>query len=276
MAKTTEAQWIPSGGVLAVAIGAALVAAILVNLYVGYARSAYENGAKDYLVLKTAVGRNDPIQETNLVGVKVPKKLESQFTLAIVNDPAGRAVIVGKKAPRNLSAGEFLWYPEFTNDLQGQVFQIPPDCEIVTIMINPQPLGQQLQPGGYVALHGEFNYSSSKDTSRADWRPLVVMDSVQAKALGGSTEPVAVKARTYDNIQIMLKKSQVQELMQIIEFAKDHRFTLGVVANQEVNANPPVFTKDIRDFMTAKQNAAVTGTAPGKMGGPITLPPDEP
>ena len=48
MASSKEMQWIPSGGVLAVAIGAALVAAILVNVYIGHVRSQYEEGSRQF------------------------------------------------------------------------------------------------------------------------------------------------------------------------------------------------------------------------------------
>ena len=49
MAKSKDASWLPSGGVLVAALVCAVVAAILVNIYIGYAKSAYELGAKNVL-----------------------------------------------------------------------------------------------------------------------------------------------------------------------------------------------------------------------------------
>ena len=103
MGKTTETQWIPSGGVLAVAIVAALVAAILVNVYVGYARSAYESGSVWYLQIKREVPKGDPIQESNLTSVQIPRVLVPKFSQAATDEPTGRAAVIGRKVPRRLA-----------------------------------------------------------------------------------------------------------------------------------------------------------------------------
>ena len=218
-----------------------------------------ENGARAYLQLKEYVPEGGPIHGSNLASVRVPKILAPSFSLAVADDPAGRAVVIGQKARRNLYAGEFLWYPEFVHIPPEKII---PGQEVVTIMIAEQPKGQLLQPGGYVNIHGEFDFSN--DAGKHDWRPLPVMENVQVLALGGSTEPVMPSVRAYDNIQIMLLRSQFAELTKITDAAKDHRFILNVLPKPPDKAAPPEISKEVRDFMAARQKPAATETVPSE------------
>ena len=130
-----------------------------------------------------------------------------------------------------------------------------------------------MQPGGYVNFRGDFDYST--DRSKPDVRPLVVIENVQVKALGGSTEPVAQRARTYGDVQVVVRSSQATELIQILKATKDGKFTIGVVSKPSADAADPEITKEVRAFMAARQKPAATGTAPTKGGGTISLPPEE-
>jgi len=261
MASSKEMQWIPSGGVLAVAIGAALVAAILVNVYIGHVRSQYEEGSRQFYQLKDRVDKGSPIQERNLTLVRIPKLLEPAFKMAAgADDPAGR-MLIGRKAPRNMSPGEFLWFYEFKEEGAGEITHIPKGYELVTIPISADnPFGQQLQPGGYVNIRGEFEVGS--DPKRSEVKVMTVMENVQVKALGGSAEPVALKARTYDNVQIMVRSSQAKQLLEIQRFLKTKRFALGVTSQPEGAAVEPEISKEVLNLIEKPRGAAAPALPP--------------
>ena len=254
MAPSKEMQWIPSGGVLAVAIGAALVAAILVNVYIGHVRSQYEDGSKQFYQLKDRVDKGSPIQERNLAPVPIPRKLEPAFKMAAQDDADGR-LLIGRKAPRNMAPGEFLWFYEFKEEGAGEITHIPKGYELVTIPINTDnPFGQQLQPGGYVNIRGEFEVGS--DSKKSEVRVMTVMENVQVKALGGSAEPVAQRSRTYDNIQIMVRSSQAKQLLEIQRFLKTKRFALGVTSQPEGMAVESEISKEVLNLIEKPRGAA--------------------
>jgi len=260
MAPSKEMQWIPSGGVLAVAIGAALVAAILVNVYIGHVRSQYEDGSKQFFQLKDRVDKGSPIQERNLTLVRIPRLLEPAFEKVAQNDSGGR-LLIGRKAPRNMAPGEFLLFYEFKEEGAGEITHIPKGYELVTIPINTDnPFGQQLQPGGYVNIRGEFEVGS--DPKKSEVRVMTVMENVQVKALGGSAEPVAQRARTYDNIQIMVRSSQAKQLLEIQRFLKTKRFALGVTSQPDSAAVEPEISKEVLNLIEKPRTAAAPALPP--------------
>ena len=87
MAKQGPMQLIPSGGVLAAAIGAGLVAAILINIYASSIRSQYEDGSKLFYVLKDNVAAGNPIQEQNLERVRVQSSRMPAFCNSLPSGP---------------------------------------------------------------------------------------------------------------------------------------------------------------------------------------------
>jgi Flp pilus assembly protein CpaB len=260
MAPSKEMQWIPSGGVLAVAIGAALVAAILVNVYIGHVRSQYEDGSKQFYQLKNRVDKGSPIQKNNLDTVPIPRKLEPKFKMAAQDDADGR-LLIDRKAPRNMAAGEFLWFYEFKEEGAGEITHIPKGYELVPIPISADnPFGQQLQPGGYVNIRGEFEVGS--DPKKSEVKVMTVMENVQVKALGGSAEPVAQRARTYDTIQIMVRSSQAKQLLEIQRFLKTKRFALGVTSQPEGTAVEPEISKEVLNLIEKPRAAAAPALPP--------------
>jgi hypothetical protein len=262
MAQSKEMQWIPSGGVLAVAIGAALVAAILVNVYIGRVRSQYEVGSKQFFQLRDPVAKGNPIQKNNLVRVPIPRILEPAFKRAAEDDDNGR-LLIGRKAPRDMSPGEFLWYNEFKEEGAGKIRIIRPGYELITIPIAPDnPLGQQLEVGAYVNIFGEFDIGSDPKKPQIEIKK--VMENVQVKALGGSAESVTQTRRTYDNIQIEVQPLQAKQLFQIqMNLLKgSRRFTLTLAGQGE---GEPVISKEVQNLLEKPRGAAA----------PALLPPPE-
>jgi hypothetical protein len=262
MASSKEMQWIPSGGVLAVAIGAALVAAILVNVYIGHVRSQYEDGSMQFYQLKDPVDKGSPIpSERNLILVRIPRQLEPAFKMAASADDAAGRMLIGRKAPRNMASGEFLWFNEFKEEGAGEITHIPKGYELVTIPINTDnPFGQQLQPGGYVNIRGEFEVGS--DPKKSELRVMTVMENVQVKALGGSAEPVAQRARTYDNVQIMVRSNQAKQLLEIQRFLKTKRFALGVTSQPEGTTVESEISKEVLNLIEKPRGASAPALPP--------------
>jgi hypothetical protein len=270
MAKSADVQWIPSGGVLAVAIAAALVAAILVNVYIGYARAKYEDGSVWYFQIKKDVAKNDIITDASLSQVQIPKLLLSSFKRAVADDPEGRTLILNRKAPRQLRVGEFLWYGDFADNADGGPL-IPAGYELVSIPISQdQSFGTQLQPGGYVTIRGEFDISP--DPKKPLWDIKDVMAQVQVRSIDGSTEPVTGK-RNYNNIQILVTSFQAKQFATIGDFLRNKRFVLSVVGQPDVNAKKPDVDKDLWDFIQKKQRSTPAATPVGPPSSSTLLPP---
>jgi Flp pilus assembly protein CpaB len=243
MAKKKDASWVPSMGVLAVAIAAGLVAAILVNVYIGVAESRYEAGAMSVLQLKEDVRIGDKIQSRSLEMVKIPRPLQEAFKSAVKAEDRD-TVVVGRPALHGMRKGQILFYADFIADKAGEPAKIKLGYALMTVPINADSnLGQQLQPGGYVDIFGDFNFSS--DPKQPDYKNRPVMENVQVLALGGSTEPVAQKSRAYDDIQIMVRKTQVPQLNTIRDLLRTRRFQIAVTSMREGPVGDPDINKEI-------------------------------
>jgi len=232
MAKSKELQqWLPSGGVLVVAIGAALVAAILVNVYISYVKSEYEAGAKDVLQMKEDVEEGTPLQDRHLRVVMLPKPFVPAMKQAIdVKDK--NSSVIGKKAPRRMYPGEFLFYPDFIPDpTREQIADVPKGYSLITIPISGETPGAQLQPGAFVTIYGDFNVGG--DSRRQDVQVLRVVDNVRVKLVGGSAEPVGEKNRSYNDISIIIRQTQAQQLLQIQRALPSKRFTITLAHRPE-------------------------------------------
>jgi Flp pilus assembly protein CpaB len=229
MGKSKEMSWLPSGGVLVIAVGAALVAAILVNVYVGYVKSEYAAGAKAFLQLKEDVMVGTPIQDRHLKVVMVPRPFIPSLQRAI--EVKDKEPVIGKKAPRLLYKDEFLWYVDFLPKAGQEEIRIPPGFVMVTIPINPDNSpGPQLQPGGYVGILGEFNMSG--DPRREDIEVKTVIPNVHVVAIGGSTAPPD-KNRNYNDISILVRESQARQLLQVQKVLKSRHFTINLAHRPE-------------------------------------------
>jgi len=233
MANPKGLQLIPSTGVLVLAVGAALLAAVLVNIYIGYAKSEYQMGSKTFLQLQEDVEKGAPMMDRHLRPILVPKPILSAFERAVkAEDKDG--VVIGKRAPRKLHKGQILFYADFIQEV-GEEGGLNPQkgYELFTIPISPDnALGRQLQPGSYVTVYGDFNVDP--DPKKEDIRVLPVLSYVQVRALAGlTTAPEPGKAIAYDNIQVVVRESQVRQLLQIQKLLKFRRFTLTMAHTPE-------------------------------------------
>jgi Flp pilus assembly protein CpaB len=268
MAKSSE-TWIPSGGVLAVAIGAGLVAAILVNVYISYFKSAYEQGAKGVLQLKDDVEAGTKFTAANLKKVMVPQQFVPAFEKAVKAEDTG--LVISKQARRRFYKDEILFYPDFIEMVSTPGPGPPLGYEWVTVPVEPTTSpGQQVQPGAYVTIRGDFQVGA--DPRAPQYEPKSVMENVQVKALDGSTE--VAKDRThsqYNNITIQVKSAQALIFQKIKGAVRGGKFTVTPASPPEGSAAPD-FSKDILEYLAKPRGGGAplpVQIAPP----PIELPP---
>jgi hypothetical protein len=272
MAKASESQWIPSGGVLAVAVVAGLLAAILVNVYLGYVKGQYEEGSRAYYVLKEDVPLGQPLQQRSLVPQFIPKPMVRAFEDAKAIEANEKAVkIVNMKAPRDLKKGTFLWWPDWVIEEGSREMKIPKGCEKITIRVDPGgSLGQQLQPGAYVNVRGLFDKSSDPRNPIID--TMDVIKNVQVRGINGSTTAVTGMGGI-SNIQIIVPSTQARQLLGIQEMLKTKHFAIGEVADPESTAFEPVIEKEVLALMNRARGTG-GGAAPGGATPAPPLPPE--
>jgi len=248
MGKLKEMPWLPSGGVLVVAIGAGLVAAILVNVYINYVRNEYEAGAKDVLQIAEEVDTGTPLQARHLKKVMLPKPFIPAMKLAIELKDMDSTVI-GKKSPRHMYPGEFLFYPDFLlNPAMQPIDNIPRGYSLVTIPISGETPGAQLQPGAFVTVYGDFN--TGGDPRREDIQVMPVVENVRVKLIGGSAEPVSERSRSYTSISVIVRQVQAQQLLQIQKALRSRNFTIALAHRPEgAESAEPEINRQVLDLV---------------------------
>jgi hypothetical protein len=258
MAKAKDIHWLPSGGVLIVAIGAGLVAAILINVYINVVRSDYEAGAKTVLQMAEAVEKDTPLQPRHLKTVMLPKPFIPAMKQAIdVKDKD--AMVLGKRAPRPMYAGEFLFYTDFLQGPKEQLTDIPQGFSLVMIPIGSEGGGSQLQPGSFVSIYGEFNVGG--DPRRPDIQVLPVIENVRVKLVGGLAQPDE-KSRSYNDISILVRQALVPPLLQIQRaMGSRSKFTIVLVPRPETAAEA-VINRQVLDLVE-KGKPPAPGLVPG-------------
>jgi hypothetical protein len=275
MGKSTETQWIPSGSVLAVAIAAALVAVILVNVYVGYAKKDYERGSKQYYQLRDRVNKGQKIQERNLVAIVIPNKLVPAFDAAkiVPADSNGLVNVRDQQAPRDLAAGEFLFYSDFRTGGTADI-KIPPGFELISLPVSQESnYGEQLQVGSYVNIRAQLDKNNDPKKPQ-DIQGYLILENMQIKSINGSVAKRTAKDQQAKEVQFLLKGAQMAEFDLIKRcFPKGggKGFEISPVAEppdvkQDGSVEAPEFSPEVRAFLKGKQQAAVKG-------GPSAAPP---
>jgi hypothetical protein len=257
-------QWIPSGGVLAAAIGCGLLAAILINVYAGNIKGQYELGSQSFYQLTEDVAAGNQIQKRNLRAVRIPKPLVRAFPQAVTADEKGDTII-GRKAPRLLKKDTFLWFPDFIETGVVEPLKFPKGYEMITVRIDSNTsLGAQLQPGSYVNLRGLFNISS--DQRNPVYKSFDVMKNVQVRAIGGMTTVAEKRGGVSDTLQIVIPSPQAKLMPEVQKMVQSGVFTVGLA--EEGTSGDPKIEKEVLDILNRPRAAT-----PGPGGAGTTAPP---
>jgi len=255
MARRKDNPWLPSGGVLVVAVIAAVLAAILLNVYVGYLKTSYEAGSVMFLQIKRDVAKGETIESSHITGFRVPKPLLSSFSKVIVAKDAD-SLVVGQKVRRDMLAGEFIQYMDFQPGMAKVMAKIRPGYGRMSIDIRPEPL---LQPGAFITIMGAFDINP--EDRKEDRRIMDVLYNIQVKAVGGSSEATEVKRRADNNITVELKQTQIRQLLQIKESLVDKHFIVSLSPSPTGSAGEPKFSDEILDYI-AQLNRVVPPATP--------------
>jgi hypothetical protein len=207
----------------------------------------YTAGDQGYFQLKSNIAKGDWLQEDLLDVTPIPPVLVPAFRKAgaIANDPEGR-ILSGAKAPRQMHAGEFLFYRDFVSSDLSDV-NIPPRFELVSAPVKPEnDFGEMLQPGAYIAMHGPFN--ESDDPKAPALKVYTVLENAKVLAIDGSTSRRTAGTPAPTGVQVLLRIGQAKEWAQIAEACQGHRFTLSVLPQPADNPNPE-FTAEIQDYL---------------------------
>ena len=253
MAASSRMQLIPSTGVLLGAIAAGVVAAVLVNVYIGNVESRYTAGSMRVLVTKEKIAQGQPLNAKLFKEEYVTGPWTKVFDGAL--KPENASLLDGTKtALRPIGAGE----PIFWGDLYPE--------DVVELLINPRrgedlltiPVqsdnspGRQLQPGGYVRLYAVFDLDP--DPRKEQRETLPVIENVQVRAVGGSTRPTAADKRAnYDNIGILVTQDQAIKLLQIQDVMVEKSFVVTVTHRPDkVEELEPKINPDVLRFIESR------------------------
>ena len=228
MAASSRMQLIPSTGVLLGAIAAGVVAAVLINVYIGSVESRYTAGSMSIYVLKEPVKEGQSLLAKQLTTVRVPRIFEKALK------PGEEGYLRDKTAPRSMGEGQPIYYGDLYEE---GVTELPVNpgqgYDLLTIPVqSDNSPGRQLQPGGYVRLYTVFDLDP--DPRKEQRETLDVIENVQVRAVDGSTRPTAADKRgRYDNISILVTQAQAKQLLQIQDVMVEKSFVVTVTHRPE-------------------------------------------
>jgi len=258
MAKLKRAELIPSIGVLAAAIGCGVVAAILVNLYIGRIKANYAGTAFRVLQLRRDVPAGKAIKRQDVKAVGVSPYFEKAFEKAF--KPKDIDLLLGKQAPRNLTAGQVLYYGEFQEESVGELAVNPQmgyDLLTIPIETDNSP-GRQLQPGYYVRIYAVF-WKDPDQGKKGGQVTEEVIRNVQVRAVDGSTRPIPADKRTrYDNITILVTRAQAKTLLELQNRMARKSFIVTVTHRpREMEALEPEIDDAVLEYLSSPPGGSV-------------------
>lgn len=250
MAKVRQNPWIPSGGVLIVAIIAAVVAAVLLNVYISLIEAPYRDKV-EFFILKNDVPKGKTIERADLDKVAIPKPLTEGVLFERYAKAVYDSAVFGKPARYDLLKGNLLHNRDV---LEGAEYAMVKDLqegyEMVTVEIEPEP---SLQPGMFVTLRGYFDLNPDKKIE--DIQPFDVLYDVQVRAIGGYAEAVDDRKRSMDNIQVFLPREHGKRLMELEKMMFSTRFKVAIQATPKGPRNEPTLAPEAVDLLQ-KRTAA--------------------
>jgi len=253
MAVSSRMQLIPSTGVLLGAIAAGVVAAVLINVYIGSVESRYMGESMKVLVAREKIAEGQPLIAKLFKEEPVTGPWTKVFGSALKPENA-RLLDGTKTAQRPIGAGE----PIFYGDLYEELGIEPPvnpgrgyDLLTIPVQSDTSP-GRQLQPGGYVRLYAIFDLDP--DPRKEQRETLDVIENVQVRAVDGSTRPTpADKRARYDNISILVTQAQAKQLLQIQDVMVGKSFVVTVTHRPErVEELEPKINPEVLRFIESR------------------------
>jgi len=200
-----------------IALVLALIAVVLVNLYVAMIKRQAHEGEFIVYRLVTSYKPGQKLSAKDVKPVSIPERFRESFEGTVMEDSAdddqALTAVVGThiKSPARLN--QFLTYDLFTDpNLTEMDTRITPNMRLVAIPVNPRTLPGSLQPGMYIDIEAQFPGGSLN--------VLPVMERVQvvsvgSRTVGGDASSTGRGSRNFTTISIQVSPDDATSLEKI-------------------------------------------------------------
>ncbi len=215
--------------IAAVCLGVALVSVVWSVGHVNH----HTRGSIQVLQLARDLRRGEPIRASHLRDVEVPSTFEEAFERALKSNE--KHLVLNRKAPRQMYAGEVLYAPTFMIDADTlrDMVNVRKGYELLSIPVDRDlSVREPLRPGSYVVLRGVFD--TNPDESTEDLKTLTVVEDARIVTIDGSTGRLARFTRgRYDQVGVELTSAQVNQLLNVMHRMHSKRFILTLPRQPE-------------------------------------------
>ena len=143
--------------VVIAAVLLALLAVILVNVYISMVRAADQPGSFTVFRLNVSVKPGDTLRSSDVTAVKVDKRFADAFKTAVKANAQGQPFQLGQAFQRAASMNDVLSYNLFEPPTQNRLdLTIDPGKRGVALPVNAQKLPGDIQPGMFVDIAAPF------------------------------------------------------------------------------------------------------------------------
>lgn len=217
--------WVLILGAVAFALGSVggIVAIVWAEWYVQY----HTRGSIEVLQFREDVATGDPIRDTNLETVSVPRAFAPAFRQAMRR--GDEPLVLGLHAPRRFHRGEILFGPHMLTDPWHTV-DLPQGHELVELPVDPKrsPVGQ-LHPGAYVSVYGDFARGQDGPP-----RTLWVLRNARAATVDGSAVyRTGVVRETCARVGVVIRVEDAAAMREIEKRLAASGFSLGIAAEPD-------------------------------------------
>jgi hypothetical protein len=223
LATASRSRLIPSTGVLLAAVGAAVVAAILTNVYLSAAKEEVTEGSIRVLQMTRGVELGDVITRQHIRVVEVPggELFDEAFRNAIRPELMD-ALVVNHSAPNQLYAHQILFYTDM-NPKEGvdAPVDVKEGYEIRSIRISDVSAGKQLQPGAYVSVEASFDVTPPDGREKL-YETVEVIEAVPIRLIDGEAKPNVKGAK--NTIGLVLSRADSLAMAEVEAYMESKGF----------------------------------------------------
>jgi Flp pilus assembly protein CpaB len=163
---------------VAIALVVALLAVVLINVYLGMVRSAAEPGSFLVFRLQTRLEPGDKLQQRDVEAVRVPKQFSEAFQDAVQADENGEPMRLGETIRQPAAMNEVITYDLFQEpDDQRLDVRIASGQRAIALPVEPRHVPGGLEPGMHVDIEAPFASDHGEDV-------LPVMERVKVLMVG--------------------------------------------------------------------------------------------
>ncbi len=165
-----------------IALVMALLAVILVNVYVSFAKTRAAGGSLIIYRATRALNPGDRLTDKDLEAVEVPDRFQQTYTNVIKRDQTGRADRLGDEIKRPIAHNEFITYGHFVEDPERSLSgKITPGKRLVALPVKSDIL-PSIGTGMRVDIAAPFiGAGAAPDV-------LLVIENVEIRSVGQFTE----------------------------------------------------------------------------------------